>query len=85
MKNKRRAIAKSVFLPTKKQLIDKGYVYLEKSSAFYPVAYVHRLWDVAISVMLKKRNLKADLGYAKKNNSVIDSRMEMMKKLDIVR
>ncbi len=84
VKNKHRAIIKSVFLPSRKQLINKGYSYLKKTSIFYPVAYVHRLWDVAVSVVLRKRNIKSDLGYAQKTNSVIDSRMKMMKKLDIV-
>lgn len=84
VKNKRKSIVKSVFLPSGRQLINKGYRYLEKTKILYPVAYIHRLWDVAVAIVLKKRNIKRDMGYAQKTNPVIDARMEMMKKLDIV-
>lgn len=84
LRSKRKSIIRSVFLPSGRQLINKGYRYLEKTKILYPVAYMNRLWDVAVAIVLKKRNIKRDMGYAQKANPVIDARMEMMKKLDIV-
>lgn len=84
VKKKRKSIIRSVFLPTRRVLINKGYKYLEKNGIFYPVAYIHRLWDVVVAIALKRRNIKRDMNYAQKSNEVIEGRLELMKKLDII-
>lgn len=82
-KNRRLGILKSVFLPQKGLLINKGYKYLEKSVLLYPIAYVHRLYDVFILLINRKRNVSA-FKYKEKSNSTIDERVLMMKDIDII-
>lgn len=84
VKRKRKSLLRSVFLPSRKQLMNKGYSYLQKTTALYPVAYVHRLWDVCLSVIFRKRKVKTVFGYGQKTNPVIEARMEMMKRLEVV-
>ena len=82
-KKRKQSIVKSIFLPGKGFLIRKGYTYLEKSAALYPVAYIHRLFDVLKLIVRKKRKI-SDLNYKEKTNSTIDERMELMKEIQII-
>ena len=70
-------------MPSRRILIKKGYSYLSKSILLYPIAYFHRLFDVAKEIKNKKRKLSS-LGYTEANNNVIDQRVELMKEMGIL-
>ena len=82
-KKRKQSIVKSIFLPGKGFLVRKGYTYLEKSPLLYPVAYIHRLFDVLKLLVRKKRKI-SDINYKEKTNSTIDDRMELMKEIKII-
>lgn len=83
-REKKITVYKSVFLPGRKLLEKKGYKYLEKSALLYPVAYVHRLFDLLRRMMMGKSKYKSAISYAETENNIIKKRIEMMKKLNIV-
>ncbi len=82
-KKRKQSIVKSVFLPKKGYLIKKGYTYLEKASLLYPVAYIHRMFDVLKKLVCRKRKI-SDLNYKEKSNEIIDSRMKLMEEMEII-
>ena len=83
-KRKKKNIFRALLVPEREYLIRKGYVYLGKTPLLYPVAYVHRLWNVFVSVLLRKRNVRKAMGFAKVENQVINSRLELMEDLKII-
>ena len=82
-KKRKQNIIKSVFFPGRGFLIRKGYTYLKKSPLLYPVAYVHRLFDVAGLLINKKRKI-SDMKYKEKSNSTIDDRLKLMEEMGII-
>ncbi len=82
-KKRKQSIIKSVLLPGKGFLIKKGYNYLKKSSLLYPVAYIHRIFDVLKLLISRKRKI-SDLNYKEKSNSTIDDRMKLMEEMKII-
>lgn len=84
IREKKKTVYKSVFLPDRKALEKRGYTYLKKSVLLYPVAYVHRLFDVFCNMITGKSKYKSAVNFADKENTVITSRIDMMKKLNII-
>ena len=82
-KKRKQSIVKSVFLPNKGYLIKKGYTYLRKSTLLYPVAYIHRIFNVLGKLVFRKRKI-SDLNYKEKTSSTIDSRMKLMEEMKII-
>ena len=82
-KKRKASIIKSVFFPSRRILIKKGYSYLSKSIIYYPVAYLHRLFDVVNKLKNRKRNF-SDIGYTEADNNVISGRIDLMKEMKIL-
>ena len=82
-KKRKQSIIKSVFLPGRGFLIQKGYTYLKKTPLLYPIAYVHRIFSVAGLLISKKRKI-SDMNYKEKTNNTIDGRMKLMEEMEII-
>ncbi len=82
-KKRRISILKSVFLPSRRFLISKGYKYLERSFIFYPIAYANRIFDVLMMLIKRKRSLSA-FKYNEAENPTIDQRTKLMRDMGII-
>ncbi len=83
-KRKRKSLLRFVFLPERKVLIKKGYTYLEKTPLLYPVAYVHRLCGLFLAIVMRKKSVSKTFEFAATENEKINSRIELMKDMNIV-
>lgn len=81
---KKRNVLNSVFLPRRKYLINKGYKYLQRWPALYPVAYLHRLASLGCEIITRKKSVKKSLEFAGRETPKINQRLEMMKQLGII-
>ncbi len=81
---KKKRVLSAVLLPDRAHLIQKGYNYLGKSPILYPIAYIHRLFDLAVGILFGRKKVKKAFGFAVKDNEKMDKRLKMMKELEIV-
>lgn len=82
-KSKVKGIIRSVLLPNQNYLISKGYLYLKNHKYLYPVAYIHRIIDVLVLVIKRKRSLN-DFKLDITENSVKMQRIALMQNLEIL-
>ena len=83
-KRKKRKVLVAVLLPRREYLIKKGYKYLERRPALYPVACMHRLVVLVWNIITRKKSVKKSLSFASKETPKINARLELMKKLDMI-
>lgn len=76
----------NLFFPNKTYMKNRGYTKIEKGGIYIPFAYIHRLWDLFISVIKGKKSIKKSVNYTmhKVENSIQTKRIDLMKELDMI-
>lgn len=64
--------------------LKKRYYYLNKCILFYPIAVVNHIICLLVKVLKKPYLLKGNIKYSKENTEIINNRLELLNKLNII-
>lgn len=75
-----------LLFPSKTYMKKKGYAGVERGGLHLPLAYVKRIWDLAISVVRGEKSIRASVDYKVRqaDNPLQTKRIELMKELGML-
>ncbi|MDD3693268.1 MAG: nucleotidyltransferase family protein [Oscillospiraceae bacterium] len=79
---KRQPLVKRLF-PSRKAIFMK-YPYVQKSVLLLPAAWVHRIIDLLIRVLTKKRKMSELYRVPSPDNDIVEKRMDLIKDLNMI-